>query len=58
MIIVGTPNFREYAGELAQIHAEIDPYNTVVVTPDEIYNEFSGGIKDISAIRNYVRRSG
>ncbi|MEZ4999464.1 MAG: C25 family cysteine peptidase [Bacteroidales bacterium] len=55
MIIVTHPLFREYAGELAQIHAEIDSYNTVVVTPDEIYNEFSGGIKDISAIRNYVR---
>ncbi len=26
-----------------------------IVTPEEIYNEFSGGIPDIAAIRNFVR---
>lgn len=55
MIIVTHPRFRQWADELAAIHTELNSYNCIVVTPGEIYNEFSGGITDITAIRNYVR---
>lgn len=55
MIIVTHPLFHEYAEELADIHLQNDLFVTRLVTPEEIYNEFSGGVPDISAIRNYLR---
>jgi len=55
MIIVTHPFYRSYAERLADFHLENDGLVSIVVTPGQIYNEFSGGIPDISAIRNYVR---
>ncbi len=55
MIIITHPLFREQALRLAEIHSENDGLQSIIVTPSEIYNEFSGGIQDISAIRNYIR---
>ena len=55
MIILCHPLFSTYANELAEIHSLTDSYRSLVVTPQEIYNEYSGGIPDISAIRNYLR---
>ncbi len=55
MIIVTHPLFRDYAERLAEIHLADDGTTSVVVTPEEIYNEFSGGIPDAAAIRNFVR---
>jgi hypothetical protein len=55
MIIVTHPLFSQSANELASIHSDLNQYNTLVVTPEEIYNEFSGGVPDISAIRNFIR---
>ncbi|MEE4115765.1 MAG: type IX secretion system sortase PorU [Marinilabiliaceae bacterium] len=55
MIIVCPEVFRSRAEELADIHSVYNGLESYVVTLDEIYNEFSGGIPDISAIRNYIR---
>lgn len=55
MIIVAHPLFLPYAEKLAGIHLKNDGLITLIVTPSQIYNEFSGGITDISAIRNFVR---
>jgi hypothetical protein len=55
MIIVAHPLFRKYAEELASLHLSNSGLISQVVTPEEIYNEFSGGVPDIAAIRNYVR---
>jgi len=55
MIIVTHPLFRKYAEKLADIHFSNSGLITQIVTPGEIYNEFSGGIPDIVAIRNFVR---
>ncbi len=55
MIIVTHPLFRKYADDLAALHGSNDGILSLVVTPEEIYNEFSGGIPDIAAIRNFVR---
>ena len=55
MIIITHPLFREYAEKLAEIHLNNDGLNSLIVTPEQIYNEFSGGIPDIPAIRNFVR---
>lgn len=55
MIIITHPLFKKYAEKLAELHSKIDGLNTTIVTPDEIYNEFSGGIRDICGLRNFVR---
>ncbi len=55
MIIITHPLFRAYAEELAALHLKNDGLISQVVTPAQIYNEFSGGIPDIAAIRNYLR---
>ena len=55
MIVLTHSSFHDYATELANMHYVNDQYQSLIVTPFEIYNEFSGGIPDISAIRNFVR---
>ena len=34
---------------------QMQDLSSLVVTPEQVYNEFSGGIPDICAIRNFVR---
>ena len=56
-VIVAPQNFHNDAQTLADLHAK--PKNEglsyKIVTPDEIYNEFSSGVQDITAIRQFVR---
>ncbi|WP_124979549.1 type IX secretion system sortase PorU [Nonlabens xiamenensis] len=54
--LIVTPDFlRSEAQRLANYHIAESNLNTKVVTLQEIYNEFSEGRQDISAIRNLVR---
>ena len=55
MIIITHPLFKDYAHRLANLHRANSGLISLVVTPEQIYNEFSGGIPDIAAIRNFVR---
>jgi hypothetical protein len=55
MIIVTHPLFKSYAEKLAAIHLNEQGLTSLIVTPEQIYNEFSGGIPDIAAIRNFLR---
>jgi hypothetical protein len=55
MIIVTHPQFYRYAEKLAAMHQASSGLNSLIVTPEQIYNEFSGGIPDIAAIRNFMR---
>ncbi|MCD6565783.1 MAG: type IX secretion system sortase PorU [Bacteroidales bacterium] len=55
MIIVTHTNFINQAEELARIHRDHDKLTVSVVTPEQIYNEFSSGSPDVSAIRNFMR---
>lgn len=55
MIIVTHPLFLDNARRLAEIHLQDDGTSTLIVTPEQIYNEFSGGIPDAAAIRNFVK---
>jgi len=56
-IIVAPQNFMNQAEQLIALHA--NPHNEnlkgLVVTPDQIYNEFSSGVQDVTAIRQFVR---
>ncbi len=54
-IIVTYPPFRSEAERLAEFHNEYDGLNVKVVTTEHIYNEFSSGMQDISAIRDFVK---
>ncbi|MBL4652775.1 MAG: type IX secretion system sortase PorU, partial [Flavobacteriales bacterium] len=54
-IIVTHPKFRTQAEELAQFHRDQEGLSTVVVSTNEVYNEFSSGAQDINAIRGFVK---
>ena len=54
-IIVTYPGFLSQATDLANIHHDHDGMKVVVATTTQIYNEFSSGMQDISAIRDFAR---
>jgi len=54
-LIITAPFLLQPALRLAAHHQAINGLNVKVVTTDLIYNEFSSGQVDISAIRNFVR---
>lgn len=54
-IIVTYPEFMQQAIQLADYHRARDKMRVIVVTPQQVYNEFSSGSQDISAIRDFVR---
>ena len=54
-LIVTAPFLLQPALRLAAHHQAINGLNVKVVTTDMIYNEFSTGQVDITAIRNFVR---
>ena len=54
-VIVSHPNFLVPAERLADFHQENDNITSVIVTPQQIYNEFSSGVQDVSAIRDFLR---
>ncbi|MGB0346843.1 MAG: C25 family cysteine peptidase, partial [Balneolaceae bacterium] len=53
-IIVTNDVFKPYADELAQYRSN-DNLTPLVITQAEILNEFSGGVKDPTAIRNFLK---
>jgi hypothetical protein len=55
MIIITHPLFRDYVEKIAKIHFNNGGIISQIVTPQQIYNEYSGGIPDIVAIRNFLR---
>jgi hypothetical protein len=54
-IIVSHPSFAHEAERLAAFHRDHSNLSVMVTTPEKIYNEFSSGKQDISAIRDFVR---
>ena len=55
MVIISPKDFFGQAEELAELHRDLDDLTTIVVDIQQIYNEFSGGRQDLSAIKNYLR---
>ena len=55
MVIVTHPLFMESARKLAEIHESLDGFSIKIATPEEIYNEFSSGKQDPTAIRDYIK---
>lgn len=54
-IIVSPAEFLPAANELADFHRKRSGMRVLVATPQLIYNEFSSGSQDVSAIRNFVK---
>jgi Peptidase family C25 len=55
MVIVSYPDFIEYANQLADYRRTKMGLDITVTTPVQIYNEFSSGRPDVTAIRNYMQ---
>lgn len=54
-IVISHPNFTEEAERLAAYHSQNSNLNTIVIEPQLIYNEFSSGAQDITAIRDFMK---
>lgn len=54
-IIITPPSLKEYAEEIAQLHRDYDGIEVVVATTEDLYNEFSGGVPDPMAYRNFAK---
>ena len=55
MVIIAPTIFWNEATQLGNIHANEDGLIVAVLTPQQIYNEFSSGARDICAIRDFMR---
>ncbi|MEA5257013.1 type IX secretion system sortase PorU [Arcicella aquatica] len=55
LVIVSSPLLKNQASRLADFRKEHDKLSVLVVSPEEIYNEYSSGKQDISAIRDFLR---
>jgi len=54
-LIVTHPAFLNQAQRLAQLHQQHDNLRSLVVTTEQVYNEFSSGSPDPVAIRDFVK---
>lgn len=55
MIIITHPLFLAQAERLARHHRDFDGLTVEVLMPQQIYNEFSSGAQDVTAIRNFMK---
>ncbi len=55
MVIIAPSAFVDQAERLAQKHREKDNLSVVVITPEQIYNEFSSGTPDATAYRRLMK---
>jgi hypothetical protein len=55
MVILTHPDFTQEANRLAEHHASYDNMSVLVVETQPVYNEFSSGAQDITAIRDFMK---
>lgn len=55
MVIFTTPQLKTFAERIARLHEEAGDEKVVVVTPEEVFNEFNHGTPDITALRAFVK---
>ena len=55
MLIITSPEFKSEADRLASFHRQNSGMEVAVIDVSQIFNEFSGGIADVSSIRNFIR---
>lgn len=54
-VILSHPDFMEQAERMLMLHRQVSGLSGFIVTPQEVYNEFSSGKQDPGAIRDFVR---
>lgn len=54
-VIVTHPLFKSHADQLAELHRQSDDFNVEVIEVAKVYNEFSGGVQDVTAIKELMR---
>ena len=54
-LIIAHPDFLDEANRLGEFHSQNQELSVYVTTPQKIYNEFSSGSQDITAIRDFVK---
>jgi len=54
-VIVSHPDFLDQANWLADFHRSFSNLEVLVATPQMVYNEFSSGAQDITAIKDLMR---
>lgn len=55
MVIIYNPDFKEEAERLAQHRTSFSHLNVALVNIEQLYNEFSSGRKDVTAIRDFAK---
>jgi hypothetical protein len=55
MVIVTVPEFKSAAQALANFRYTNDKLDVIVTTTDEVFNEFSSGAQDVTAIRDFMK---
>ncbi|MDN5215774.1 type IX secretion system sortase PorU [Fulvivirgaceae bacterium BMA12] len=55
MVIISHPDFMSEAQRLATFRETHDGLSVQVVTIEEVYNEFSSGAQDVTAIRDFMK---
>jgi hypothetical protein len=53
-IIITHPDFLSQAQQIADFHSQTKNLSVAVVTPMQVYNEFSSGAQDVTAIRDFM----
>ena len=54
-VIVAPEEFSTYAAQLADLHRTYSQLDPIIVTPEQIYNEYAWGHTDPTAIRSFMR---
>jgi len=54
-LIISHPDFMDQAQQLASFHTEQSGLKVYITTPGLIYNEFSSGSQDVTAIRDFAK---
>jgi hypothetical protein len=54
-IIIAPNKFTQMAKRIGDLHLAEEGLSYVIVSPEKIYNEFSSGKQDISAIRDFIK---
>lgn len=55
MLVVASRDFMPHAERIAELHREADGLDVVVVSQDDVYNEFSSGTPHLMAVRRLAR---
>ncbi len=55
-LIISHPDFFAEANRIAEFHHTADGMSYFVTSPEKIYNEYSSGSQDVTALRDFIKR--